>query len=194
MRSLRMFVRPICLIGALSLVAATAVTQESDSSGERVRSGFLPGVAGSLVQPFEVDSLYTGVDFHYAFAQGIVIPQDKQEFGGFYELYAEIGFYKERASAFNDDIFFTYAAGVSLSFEKFYSYSRSFLVPYFGAKLGGLFINNAGGGFLLEPLVGTVVFLTEYFNVNYNAALLLNTVDLSGFIGLHHSVVVNFNL
>jgi hypothetical protein len=160
----------------------------------QMRSGFLPGIAFSVLQPFEVPKLYLGLDFHYSFLQGVTEPQDKKEFGGYYETYVEIGFYKERSSSFNDGIFFTYCAGINLSFEKFFSYYRSFLVPFFGAKVGGIYINNQGGGVTLEPVIGVVGVLTNYFNINYAASLFLNTVDLAGFIGIHHTIIINFNL
>lgn len=168
-------------------LAKKAVVQE-------IRNAFLPGVSGSLLVPFKEGSTYAGVNIHYAFIQGISTSASSSNFGGYYEWYSEIGYYKEMDSNAYDNIFFTYSTGVNLSFEKFLHSYRSVFVPYFGAKVGGLFFNEGSGGLYLEPVLGLVVVQTRAFNVNYDAGLFLNSANLSDNIGLRHSLVINVNL
>ncbi|WP_191018139.1 hypothetical protein [Treponema zioleckii] len=159
-----------------------------------VRNAFVPGLSASAITGFTNGKIYPGFDFHYAFVEGVSEARSRSSFGGYYEFYTEIGFYKELNSPVDEDIFFTYAAGVNLSFEKFIHGSRDFLIPYFGAKLGGIYFNNVGSGMLLEPVLGLVVLNKNSININLNSGLFLNTVDLSNYIGLHSSLVVNLNL
>ncbi|WP_406033311.1 hypothetical protein [Treponema saccharophilum] len=166
----------------------------ADVSATNIRNAFLPGLSASAVTGFKNEKIYTGFDFHYAFVQGTSEARSPSSFGGYYEGYCEIGFYKEIDSPVDDDIFFTYAAGVNLSFEKFIGGSRDFLIPYFGAKVGGIYFNTVGKGMLLEPVLGLVVINKKSININLNSGLFLNTVDLSKYIGLHTSLVVNLNL
>lgn len=198
---------------ALSSPLAAQETQESGGAPDSApaeaprpsrpasrNNAFLPGLSWSWLVPFEDSRRYQGANFHYAFIQGVTSSRNSSDFGGYYETYAEIGFYKEQNSSFSEDIFFQYSLGVNLSFEKFLASSRTVLVPYFGARAGGLYLNDPNGsgearnGLLLEPVLGAVVFLTPWFNLNYDAALFLNTVDLPGLIGVRHSVVLNVNL
>ena len=116
--------------------------EESDAPEADARNAFLPGVAASFINQFGDGRLYPGASFHYAFIQGVTRSKSRGDFGGYYEWYAEIGFFKELASSMTDDIFFTCASGVNLSFEKFIDGTRDFLVPYFGAKAGGVFFNK----------------------------------------------------
>lgn len=159
-----------------------------------IRNAFLPGVSGSVLIPFKEGTAYVGGNIHYAFIQGISTSDSSSDFGGYYEWYSEIGYYKEQHSNAYDNIFFTYSTGVNLSFEKFLSTYRSVFVPYFGAKFGGLFFNEGSGGLYLEPVLGLVVLQTKSFNVNYDAGLFLNSTNLSDNIGLRHSLVINVNL
>ncbi len=159
-----------------------------------VRNAFIPGLSASAVTGFTNGKIYPGFDFHYAFVEGVSEAKSRSSFGGYYEFYAEIGFYKELDSSVDDDIFFTYAAGVNLSFEKFIHGPRDFMIPYFGAKLGGVYFNNVGSGMLLEPVMGLVLVNKSAININLNSGLFLNTVDLSNYIGLHSSLVINLNL
>lgn len=159
-----------------------------------IRNAFLPGLSASLLVPFKAGTVFEGAHIHYAFIQGISSSTSASAFGGYYEWYSEIGYYKELGSNPYDDIFFTYSTGVNLSFEKFLSNYRAVLVPYFGAKFGGIFFNKASGGLYLEPVLGIVVVQTPSLNINYDAGLFLNTVNLSDNIGVHHSLVMNFNL
>jgi len=168
-------------------VAKKAAVQE-------IRNAFLPGLSTSLIVPFAPGSLYLGGNIHYAFIQGISSSSSSSNFGGYYEWYSDIGYFKEAQSSLNDDIFFTFAFGVNLSFEKFLNTYRDVLVPYFGAKMGGIYFNKISGGFYLEPTLGMVLVQTRSFNVNYDLGLFLNTVNLSNYIGMQHSLVVNFNL
>jgi hypothetical protein len=161
---------------------------------QEIRNAFLPGVSASVLVPFEPGLVYAGGTIHYAFIQGISSSTSSSGFGGYYEWYSEIGYFKELNSSLNGDIFFTYAFGVNLSFEKFLNTYRDVLVPYFGAKVGGISFNKLSGGLYLEPTLGVVLLQTKSFNLNYDAGLFLNTVDLSRFIGVQHSVVLNFNL
>ncbi|MBQ4379536.1 MAG: hypothetical protein II821_10140 [Treponema sp.] len=165
--------------------------QEADDS---VRNAFLPGLSVSMLTGFENNKNYPGFDFHYAFIQGVTEAASSTDFGGYYEIYAEIGFYKELHSKINDDIFFTYSLGTNISFEKFGHGVRKFLVPYFGAKVGGIYFNNKDSGLLLEPVLGIVLANTNKVKINYNAGLFLNTVMLSDMIGIHNSLVFNLNL
>lgn len=168
-------------------VARKAAVQE-------IRNAFLPGVSASMINPFAPGINYVGGNIHYAFVQGISSSSSSSNFGGYYEWYSDIGYFKELRSTLNDDIFFTFALGVNLSFEKFLHTYRDILVPYFGAKMGGIYFNKISGGLYLEPTLGMVLVQTKSFNVNYDFGLFLNTVSLSNYIGLQHSVVVNFNL
>lgn len=163
-------------------------------SKNNVRNAFIPGLSASAVTGFTNGKIYPGFDFHYAFIEGVSEAYSPTSFGGYYEFYTEIGFYKELNSPVDDDIFFTYAAGVNLSFEKFVHGARDFLIPYFGAKLGGIYFNNSGSGMLLEPVLGLVILNKRSININLNSGLFLNTVDLSDYIGLHSSLVINLNL
>jgi len=168
--------------------------RERISQADEVNSAFLPGISASLITSFGSSNLYPGVNFHYAISQGLTASRKAEDFGGYYETYVEIGFYKELSSTFTNDIFFTYAAGLNFSFEKFRSGVRNFLIPYFGAKVGGIYFNISGGGFFLEPIVGIVIVQLPWLNINYDLGLFLNTVNLSDHIGLHNSLIINFNL
>lgn len=161
---------------------------------QEIRNAYLPGLSLSMIAPFEPGIRYVGANIHYAFIQGISSSTSSSNFGGYYEWYSDIGYFKELVSALNDDIFFTFAFGVNLSFEKFLNNYRDVFVPYFGAKMGGIYFNKLSGGLYLEPTLGMVVIQTKSFNLNYDLGLFLNTVSLSNYIGLQHSVVVNFNL
>lgn len=178
----------------------TAAPRRSESSRLQYRNAFLPGLSASWLVPFESSKRYQGANFHYAFIQGITRSTGSMDFGGYYESYLEIGYYKEQSSSFNQDIFFSYSLGMNLSFEKFLTSDRSFLIPYFGARAGGIYMNDPSGGgaslngFVLEPVMGLVVFLSKGINLNLDSSLFLNTVDLPGLIGLRHSLVVNINL
>ena len=116
------------------------------------------------------------------------------DFGGYSEIYLEVGYFKEYSSDFNQDIFFTYALGVNLSFEKFLSGSRSFLIPIFGLKTGGLFINNIGHGLLIEPTLGLVIYYGKHIIINLEFDFFLNSSSLSEYLGLGAFVTVNFNI
>jgi hypothetical protein len=170
------------------------VSFQAFSDASEARKAFLPGLSASILSEFGSSNIYPGFNFHYAFVEGVSRPKNSYDFGGYYEWYSEIGFYKELNSNMTNDIFFTCASGVNLSFEKFLTSSRNFLVPYFGAKFGGVFFNKGSGGFFVEPILGTVLLETENIIVNYDCGLFLNTADLSGKIGLHNSLLVNFNL
>jgi len=167
---------------------------ERAQASEPVRNAFLPGLATSVLIPFEIEKVYVGGSFHYSLIQGVTQARGSQDFGGYYEWYAEIGFFKEIDSTFNDDIFFTYQMGMNLSFEKFARRSRNALIPYFGAKVGGIYINGVGEGMLLEPVLGLVVIQNAFLNVTYDAGLFLTTADLANYIGARQSLVFNFNL
>lgn len=163
-------------------------------NNDSIRNAFLPGLSASIITGFANNKNYPGFDFHYAFIQGVTEPTSAMSFGGYYEAYAEIGFYKELDSKINDDIFFTYSGGINLSFEKFGHGIRKYLVPYFGAKVGGIYFNNSDDGMLLEPVLGIVIANTNKVKINFNSGLFLNTVMLSDMIGIHNSLIVNLNL
>jgi hypothetical protein len=183
-----------------SAAANAAAEAEAEAAAYReahrndVRNGFLPGLSASLLKPFVGPKLYEGVNFHYAFIQGVSRAAGPADFGGYFEWYGEVGYYKELASAANDDIFFLYSIGVNLSFEKRMSARRAFLVPYFGLKAGGVYFNDRASGLLIEPVLGAVLLRLDALNANYDASVFLNTMALGEFIGLRHSLVVNFNL
>ena len=158
------------------------------------RKAFLPGVSASMISEFGNSNIYPGFNFHYVFVEGVSRPKNSYSFGGYYEWYSEIGFFKELNSSMTNDIFFTCASGMNLSFEKFQTSSRNFLIPYFGAKFGGVFFTKGSSGFFVEPTLGTVLIETENLIVNYDCGLFLNSADLSGRIGLHNSLLVNFNM
>lgn len=182
------------IFASLFILFLVSISVFSEEPSDNTRNAFLPGVSFSAVTGFKNNKIYPGFDFHYAFLQGTSEAKKSDSFGGYYEAYGEIGFYKELNSSVDDDIFFTYAAGINISFEKFNNGSRDFLIPYFGAKIGGIYFNNNGKGMLLEPVLGLVVINKSKININLNSGLFLNTVDLSKYIGLHSSLVINLNL
>jgi len=182
--------RPLLLL--VTVLALPLLAFGSDDPP--ARKAFLPGLSTTLLTPFGSSQLYPGFAFHYAFVEGVTRPRSASDFGGYYEWYSEISFSKELRSAWNDDIFFTYATGVNLSFEKFLKGPRNFLVPYFGAKGGGVFFNKSSGGFFLEPILGLVLWEAPDLIVNYDAGLFLAAADLGDHIGVHQSLLVNFNL
>lgn len=178
-----------------ALALAAPLVADADAHDDTSpRKAFLPGVAASVVQSLGSDRVYPGFSFHYSFVEGVSRSKSSYDFGGYYEWYSEIGFYKEYRSSVTDDIFFTCASGINLSFEKFLNGPRGFLIPYFGSKFGGLFFQRGNGGFFVEPVLGLVLLESRSLIVNYDAGLLLNTADLAGHLGIHHSLVVNFNL
>ena len=188
MRDIKKFI-VLFLVLFLSLFSVFGEENNKD-----IRNAFLPGLSFSAVTGFKNEKIYPGFDFHYSFLEGTSEAKGSTSFGGYYEAYCEIGFYKEKDSPINEDIFFTYALGVNLSFEKFNNGSRNFLIPYFGAKIGGIYFNNIGQGMLLEPVLGLVIINKKAVNINLDSGLFLNTVDLSNYIGLHSSLIINLNL
>lgn len=182
--------KKIFLIITICICSFSIFAQNKDS----IRNAFLPGLSASVITGFANNKNYPGFDFHYAFIQGVTEPTSSTSFGGYYEAYAEIGFYKELNSMINDDIFFTYSGGINLSFEKFGHGIRKYMVPYFGAKVGGIYFNNSDDGMLIEPVLGIVLANTNKLKINFSSGLFLNTVMLSDMIGIHNSLIFNLNL
>jgi len=183
--------RPLLVLFAAVTLAAPLSAETKD---EGPRKAFLPGLAASLIQNVDGERWYPGAAFHYAFVEGISRSRDSWDFGGYYEWYSEIGVFQEYRSSLTRDVFFTLASGVNLSFEKFLGGSRDFLIPYFGAKGGGVFYQQGAGGFFVEPILGLVLLENRSVVVNYDVGLFLNTAELARRIGLHQSLLVNFNL
>ncbi|GEM_PF-3206538 len=153
---------------------------------------FLPGLSASLAQPFEGEKLYTGLNFHYTLLTGVV-EGSNDDFGGYYSVYTEIGYYKEQESSPNDDIFFITQMGISMSFEKMNRRTRNILIPYFGARFGSIVFQGNSPGLLVEPLLGIVAFYFEPAILKYDASLMLSSVNLDTTIGLRHSLALSVN-
>lgn len=182
-------------LAALFLTLSLApLVWAADAPDEGPRKAFLPGLAASVIQNVDGNRWYPGVAFHYAFVEGVSRSRNAWDFGGYYEWYSEIGVYQEYRSTLTQDVFFTIASGVNLSFEKFLTGSRDWLIPYFGSKFGGVFYQQGSGGFFVEPVLGLVLVENHSFVVNLDSGLFLNTADLARRIGLHQSLTVNFNL
>ena len=150
----------LCRIGFICVLicaVGSAILYSDEDEENNEWKGFLPGFSFGVLKPLS-DKVYLGINYHYTFTQSITLPETDSDFGGYNEIYLEVGYFKEFSSEFNQDIFFTYAFGINLSFEKFLSGYRSFLIPFLGLKAGGLFINSVGNGFLIEPTLGLVIY------------------------------------
>jgi hypothetical protein len=186
--------RKTTLFVLMALALSPAFSQQQNQVSKRIQKAFAPGFAFGFYQHLVNSNMYVGGSFHYDLAQTVTPSQSDTGFGGYTEIFAEVGFFKEINSAFNDDIFFTYLFGFNLSFEKFLNGIRRFLIPYFGMKVGGIFISQFGSGFALIPTIGINLFSTRSLNVSIDSQFLLNSAALSQYISLGATLNLNLNL
>lgn len=89
-------------------------------------------------------------------------------------------------------LLFTYAAGLSLSFER--NPTRSWLVPYYGLDLGGMVHQELGGLFQTTPHLGVHLFSNPNVFVGARAGYRLVPSRIDSLAGFHASLTADVTI
>lgn len=149
-----------------------------------------PGIAPSFLKPFKDTPSFSGINVSISWVTG-TFSQVNNSNGRFIDVYSEVGFYRQYHSGLNERTFFKYMMGCNLSFEKSIYGGRSFLIPYFGIKGGGIYFDDKSTGVVIEPLLGVILYRSSLVNISYNANYFINTAFLATMSGVDHSLSVN---
>ncbi len=183
--------RVLCL---MFVVMTYLGAKQNQKSQDKIKKAMFPGFTGGAYEALASHQIFWGTGFRYTFVQGMEKAKYEGDFGGYYELFSEVSFYKEDSSSFDDNIFFSYLIGMNLSFEKLRSGLRSFLIPYYGVKLGGAYFNRFGHGLMAVPTLGVILFANERLSITADAEFLLNSANLSAYISAGGFLTFTMNL
>lgn len=158
---------------------------------------FVPGFSIATYYFLNQKNNYFGGDFHFDLNYTIETKNqldDKQRRQlGRTEYYFECGLYKNSDENNKTDMFYTYTFGFNISFELSKSLKRTSLVPYYGCKIGGIYINQKGNGLLITPLIGLSLVNTAKTTFNTDISLVLNSIDFYNLLSLNPRIYFNIH-
>lgn len=172
--------------GQLSVHSGRAVAGES----QEWTSFLLPGLGYSVYAPrdSEAADLFHGVNLKFLLATWIHRNDNRGPSHG--QLYVNVELLDSTAEDLS--LMFTYAGGLSLSFER--NPTRSWLIPYYGLELGGMIQRELGAHFQATPYLGVHAYANSHVFVGLRGGYRLVPRRIDELAGFHAGLAVDFSV
>lgn len=169
--------------GATSVQGAITVRPAAPDESEEWTSFLLPGVGYSLYAPRAgPESVLHGLTLEFVIVAWIHRNDERGPSHGRVYVDAEL------LSAAGAPLAFSYAAGISVSFES--NPTRSWLIPHYGAEFGGLHYRG-GAFFQATPYLGALLYADATVMVSARAGYRLVPTRIDELAGFQGGVVAN---
>jgi hypothetical protein len=172
--------------GTITVTAQPAV----HAGAEEWESFWLPGAGYSVFAPRDaaVGELFHGLSLEIVMAAWIHHNDNRGPSHGRVYINAEL---------LNSDIedtplLFTYAAGLSLSFER--NPERNWLIPYYCLELGGMIHRELGGLFQATPHLGLHLFSNQNLFLGARVGYRLVPSRIDSMAGVHAAITADFSI
>ncbi len=143
----------------------------------------VPAFTAGTIHLINLPDVYAGGAIRYTIIYGLDInPKDTSIWTkGRYEIYLEFGLYRGLHPDISTQSVFQYLMGINLAFESPRSLNRQWLIPYFGATLGGIYYDKSfaviGSGLNFNPLFGVAILSLPNLSINFQTSLLISSSD-----------------
>lgn len=116
------------------------------------------------------------------------------------EIFMELGLYRRLFDQAMPNYLFEYSSGFNISFESSKYLRRTFLIPYYGLKIGGFYLSkneayniDYSGSFFCSPNFGIAIINEEKISSGFDVALDLNTKEFPDYLAMQSKVFINFS-
>jgi hypothetical protein len=153
---------------------------------------FSPSLRAGLINTFEDGNHYFGGGMRINLVSSV--PKgDDDDFRGpaFIDWFVEVNLYRD------PDLLewaFDYLMGITVSVERARPGIRDWLLPYYGIKLGGIYLSDGQkSGVAFLPFIGLSILRRRYFFLDLEVAVLLNSADFKGMVSYEPSLAFGFS-